>query len=151
MARPLYTTAEDFWALVLRRGPDECWEWSRPPTKQGYSGLNWSGKVWFAHRLAWFLTHPEWDGTDMVCHRCDNRRCCNPTHLFLGTHKDNMADRNAKRRQMHGEGHYRAILTAQEVAEIRVSPHSSRAAARIYGVSQSTIMAIRRGRNWKHL
>ncbi|WP_225783601.1 HNH endonuclease [Xenophilus sp. Marseille-Q4582] len=54
-----------------------------------------------------------------VCHRCDNPACCNPSHLFVATHKQNNDDKVAKRRQAAGEKHGGAKLTAAAVSEIR--------------------------------
>jgi len=74
-----------------------CHIWHGPSVNGGYGHLRYHGQKWLAHRLAWTLKHgPIPDGM-ILCHRCDERRCCNPDHLFLGTRGDNMADLKAKR------------------------------------------------------
>jgi hypothetical protein len=80
---------EVFWSHV-RRGPAEsCWEWQGRIYGDGYG--RFLGYL-ATHRLAYYFT----TGVDpeelLVCHHCDNPPCCNPDHLFLGTHADNMRD-----------------------------------------------------------
>lgn len=91
-----------FWSKVEVRGPDDCWEWTGYRMKFGYGrfplGHRPSRRNVLAHRAVWVLTYggiP--DGLD-VCHDCDNPPCCNTRHLFLGTHRDNMIDRENKGR-----------------------------------------------------
>lgn len=93
--------AERFWSHVVVRGANECWEWTasvRQGRDGGY-GMFWvDGKCWGAHRVSWTLHFgPIPDGL-CVLHRCDNRPCQNPGHLFLGTKKDNNRDKSAKGR-----------------------------------------------------
>lgn len=78
-----------------------CWEW-QGATANGYGRVKVWRKVVSAHRLAFQLANSEVDvkGFD-VCHRCDNRRCCNPEHLFKGTRSDNMQDCKRKGRLNH--------------------------------------------------
>jgi hypothetical protein len=79
-------------------GPDGCWPW------QGYIGTWGYGQMWaeratqLAHRVAWDLAVGPIPAGMSVLHRCDNRPCCNPSHLFLGTHTDNVRDMAAKER-----------------------------------------------------
>jgi hypothetical protein len=84
---------------VERSGPDECWEWTKG-TSMGYGRVYVSElfSPYWTHRLAWEAAFgPVPDGL-CVLHKCDNRRCCNPNHLFLGTRCDNMKDMAAKGR-----------------------------------------------------
>lgn len=82
----------DFWSRVDVRGPDECWPWMNAKTPNGYGTVYFGGRMVGAHRVSWELTHgPIPDGL-FVLHHCDNPPCCNPAHLFTGTHTDNVRD-----------------------------------------------------------
>jgi hypothetical protein len=98
-----------------------------------------------AHRIAWSRVFgPIPDGL-VVCHRCDNPPCVRPDHLFLGTHQDNDADRDAKGRTANGERIGAAKLTDEQVAEIRRlrdAGLSQTSIAARYGVSQSHVSRI---------
>lgn len=88
-----------------------------------------------------------------ACHRCDNPSCVRATHLFEGTHAENMADMRAKgrSRRSDGESNVRAKLTAEDVAKIRerLSSGASRREIGVeFGVSTSTIYDIYNGRSW---
>ena len=101
-SRPRAPLDERFWAKVDRASSDACWPWLATHGRFGYGEFKVggrSGRSVKAHRVAWELTHgPISDGL-FVLHRCDNPPCCNPGHLFLGTHADNMRDMAQKGRQ----------------------------------------------------
>lgn len=81
-----------FWTRVNRGADDQCWEWFGANTGR-YGILHVEGVKHVAHRVAWAIAHGGWPTTDLcVCHRCDNPRCVNPSHLFLGSASDNMRD-----------------------------------------------------------
>ena len=152
---PLNLTFEDrFNAKVDRSGgPDACWPWT------GYMGSSGYGAVYVdqhevkAHRVAYLLAFND-PGEMYVCHHCDVRLCCNPAHLFLGTHADNMADMRAKGRGPKGSRIPTAVLTPPDVLEIRAGFYrgdSDRSLAERFGVSPGTIWAIRTGKTWKHI
>lgn len=91
-----------------------------------------------------------------VCHSCDNRRCVNPDHLWLGTQADNLSDMRAKGRdnygvRVHSEAHPLAKLVAAQAIAIRTDPRPARAIASEYGVSKSVVLSIKSGRHWRHV
>lgn len=130
-------------------GPDKCWPWMGARSDKGY-GIRYEGKQRiFAHRHALASQGIDICGK-VVMHSCDNPPCCNPAHLSVGTIADNNADMVAKGRQRgpQGERHPHAKLTASQIDEIRASPELSPTLARRFGVANSTIYMVRKGRTW---
>lgn len=145
---------QKFWAKVSR-GP-KCWEYTGALHAEGYGWVNRGGKGTRAHRWAWQLRRgPIPDGL-WVLHKCDNRKCVRLSHLFLGTHKDNMADmaRKGRQRSPFGEAHKSSKLSAREVMEIRAAykkntPGSGlRVLGMKFGVTPQNIRSIVTGRTW---
>ncbi|WP_371432910.1 HNH endonuclease [Novosphingobium sp.] len=114
------TEKERFFGKVEKT--DGCWLWMGATNKWGYGNFhNAASRTELAHRASWRLTYGEDAGELRVCHHCDNPQCVNPTHLFLGSDADNVADQVAKGRQprSRGERNGRAKLTDAQVAELR--------------------------------
>jgi hypothetical protein len=134
-----------------------CWLWPRAVSKQGYGVLRIgkaAGKLWTLHRLAWTVWKGPIPKGISVLHRCDVRRCFNPDHLFLGTQQDNNKDRDSKGRVCHGEKHANAVLTAEQVLEIRRRHKEGERKGDlgdVFGISRQGIHDVVMHRNWKHL
>ena len=91
-------TIEQRIAHRTRRDPlSGCWIWQGSTQRQGYGTVGYGDRTWLAHRLAWTEQHGPIPAGKILCHRCDERRCVNPDHLFLGDWRLNMADLKAKR------------------------------------------------------
>ena len=162
------------------RGPEECWPWKGARNKRGY-GVLFLGqelRMVLAHRAAFaaaacieaFRKEKRWDANAMVVlHRCDNPPCCNPRHLFIGTHLDNVKDKvnkgrtprgdqsSARRyrdRLPHGERHWKTTLTERQVKLIRLLHASGRTQASLgneFGVSFRTVNQIVNRKRWGHV
>jgi hypothetical protein len=129
-----------------------CHEWQGHVAKKtGYGQtMGDDQKVIYAHRAAWLLAQSD-PGESFVLHKCDNRRCVNPEHLFLGTFQDNMTDMKNKGRAAWGTKQPHAKLTAEKVKEIRASKLGTVALARHYGMAPSSISLIKTGKNWARI
>jgi len=129
-----------------------CWNWNKTITWKGY-GLTFYKKQIHAHRLSYILFRGEIPHGKFVCHKCDNRKCVNPDHLFIGTAKENSLDAVAKGRIVSGDSHYNSKLTSDQVVQIKsmLGDSSQSEIARIFNVNQTTIWMIANGRNWRNV
>lgn len=148
-----------FWAKVDKNGAGGCWVWTASQKERGYGQYFIKGKMHRAHRLAWTLCGKELPARPLeLAHRCDNRLCVNPEHLFVATHEENMADCYAKGRQAKGAKIHFATLTEEQVRYIKAnyiktSPRKGNGSqiARHLGINPGTVHAIGSGRSWKHI
>lgn len=124
--------------------PLGCWEIGAGDRHHRYTRIRTPGRRVRGHRLAWEVAYGPIPPGLGVLHRCDNPKCVNPEHLFLGTQKDNVHDAIAK-----GRFRYGPKLTAEQVAEIRRSPETHGEAGKRYGVSKETVRDVRRYRTWR--
>lgn len=156
------TLKERFYSKVDNSsGPDSCWPWMASCVSGGYGQLgSTKGKANFlAHRLAWEFANGSIPEGMQVLHKCDNRKCCNPNHLFLGTQKENMHDMISKgrkvcrtREESVGEASPQAKLTWEIVRAIRKEYEALKSRqvdlARKYGISQPQISTILIKKSW---
>lgn len=144
------TVEERFWPKVMRKDAVSCWEWSGG--YRGDYGMFWlNGQNRGSHCVAYALTHGEIPEGMVVRHECDNRACCNPAHLVLGTPQDNSNDMVERGRVRRGEAVKNAKLTEDMVRDIKDAEGSQRAIAKAFGVSQGTVWQIKQGNYWKHV
>ena len=137
----------------LREDPEtHCLNWTKSIRPDGYGQFRMPGTTMKANRAAWTLFRGPITPSECVLHKCDNRACCNPDHLFLGDRPTNSADMVAKGRSARGERHHWAKLKSEQVTAIR-SEHaaggiSMRGLGRKYGVTHENIRAILYNRTW---
>lgn len=172
------TLAERLWSKVDKSG--ECWEWQGSVSPNGYGHIGFEKKNLSVHRLVYRLTYGEIPKGMLVCHRCDNRRCVRPDHLFLGTQSDNIRDMYAKGRGIkpsaflpetrarglrngahtkpdrvcRGERHGNAKLTEDAVRDIRARYAAGELLtplAREYGVTRQLIQWVVLRKGWRHI
>jgi hypothetical protein len=144
-----------------------CILWTGRTSINGYGYIRYPSRHYqrkgtFAHRVAYRLAYGDFNEELLVCHKCDihypvgdrtYRRCCNPEHLFLGTHQDNMADMTSKDRAAKGSRSPKSKLTLENVRQARVAHATGRRCcdlAREYGVNWTTMDMALKGLTWKH-
>ncbi len=156
------TLQERFEARILPEPNSGCWLWDGAvdTTGHGYGTLGFhkpSGK-WGtekAHRVSWMVYRGEIPEGLWVLHRCDNRVCVNPDHLFLGTRSDNMQDCSKKGRCKNifprGGRHFKAKITEEDVRAIRTTDARIGDIAARYGMTKRNVYDIRSGATWRHV
>lgn len=139
-----------------------CWLWQGPLNNKGYAQMLIAGERTLGSRFSWARFVGPVPAGMCVCHKCDTPQCVNPDHLFIGTHADNMADRQRKGRQSRGAAHVAAgaggllgsangnsRLTERQVLEIREDQRPQRRIAAAHNVSQTTVWSIKSNRTWR--
>lgn len=144
-----------FWKYVTKS--DGCWLWTGH-VSNGYGRLShYDGDRWvsiFAHRFSFELHFGIAPASLLVCHRCDNRLCVNPEHLFLGPPAANSRDMTAKGRQAKGERIATVKLSEEQVKEMRGLRRGGlklRELSDQFGVSVTNVSDICQGLIWKHV
>lgn len=146
-----------FWSKVDRsEDQSACWNWTGGKDKDGYGFFYIFGQTVIASRFIYELLNGPIPKGMIVCHHCDNPSCCNPNHLFIGTHSDNALDAYHKgRRSAVGHNNGRSILTENDVQIIRLSIESGKATsnqiAKQYNISQLQVDRIVHRKRWQHI
>jgi hypothetical protein len=133
---------------------NHCWNCvshAKPKNRGKYPVLSRGGKFYRMSRYIFEIENGYIDKDKFVMHICDNPECINPSHLKLGTPKENTADMIQKKRKPVGEKVSAAKLTEKQVIKIFNDKRSYNTIAKEYGVSKKAIINIRHGRSWKHL
>jgi hypothetical protein len=143
---------ERFWSKVNVGGENECWLWKDRPNADGYGTISIGGRdnqsKLFAHRVAKTLaTGEEIPPGKILIHGCDNPPCCNPEHLHVATHQENMDDMVQKKRSAVNFSN--AKVNWDIVDDIRSSNLTNSDLSQKHKVSESTIYAIKTNRSWK--
>lgn len=145
---------ERLWPRVEKT--DYCWNWTGGVDTAGYGLISFNGRVQKTHRVTYQICKGTIPNDLCVLHRCDNRRCVRPGHLFLGTHLANYQDSVTKGRRVHPHGTAtgRAALTDETVRDMRQLHRDGANFTQIgkrFGVHKSTARMAVTGRSWKHV
>lgn len=156
------STISRFWAKVTKRQPEQCWPWKGGLGNKGYGKIKLEGTRIDvqSHVMAFELAHGSLPDGKIVCHTCDWPPCCNPGHLWAGTHPENHADMMKKGRNRSGahkrpgELNPKSKMTDEQVREVKRRISLGENNTQIAGslsVHHSTISQIRVGKTWKHI
>jgi predicted XRE-type DNA-binding protein len=153
---PLVTNKlNSVWGYIDKREQNECWEWTKS-LSSGYGRMRVGGRKMLAHRIVYELMNGSIPKHTLILHKCDNRKCCNPDHLFIGSHQDNMDDKMNKHRcnSPFGEEHGRSKLKKDDISEIKrlylETNVSQRKLSTIFGVTQANIWYIINNKSWRN-
>ncbi len=145
-----------FWSKVNIADLFSCWEWTAHKNHLGYGQFRFGCNMVLSHRLSWELAYGKIPNNLQINHKCHNPSCVNPSHLYAGTHQDNMNDMINANRQKHpiGENNGKSILTefqAIEIIKLLKTNMKQTEIAKKLSVSKYCVWDIRRGKNWKYL
>lgn len=141
---------KSFWSKVDVRGLDDCWNWTAALSQRGRPVFSPQvcrklGISYLAYRISWILSNGVIPWGKNVLHSCDNPRCCNPRHLWLGTSRDNTQDMFNKGRSGKSK------LSPDQVLKIREDPRPRRIIAKENGVTLNMIQKIKSRHSWSQL
>lgn len=148
---PKPLTAAQFWDRVAAPDRRGCRAWLGARSSTGYGNIRWQQRQRGTHAVAWELAYGPIPEGHLLRHKCDNRICCEPTHLLTGTHDDNMHDGVSRDRWLWGEEHPNSKLTVEDVRAARTrhaAGTSIRQLAREHGVDRKTMHYAVSGRTW---
>lgn len=143
-----------FWKRVNKSGPNGCWIWTGARNSLGYGAIMIKRKHWLSHRISYALLCGSPDPKLMLCHHCDNKACVNPSHMFLGTSKDNLADAAKKGRTARGQRHSMHKLNENEVLNIRELSSCGKSAidiSKLFNISYTHAWSITKRKVWRWL
>jgi len=127
-----------------------CWEWKASVFNSGYGRFSPTrDKSVLAHRWSYSNFIGEIPEKSFVCHSCDNKKCVNPKHLFIGSPKTNMQDKVIKNRQAKGEQIRKLKLNKEQAKEILLSNSTITELAKEYNVSYGVVWGIKRNKSYK--
>jgi hypothetical protein len=148
----LIRISEDLTSFVERT--DYCWNWTGTINKFGYGIITHKYYLYFVHRLAYVKHFGSVPENMFVLHKCDNRKCINPEHLFIGTNRDNVDDMLNKERQPRGETKHNSILLERDILLIRKMKQEGETLkdiSKYFNVSEGAIYDVIARRTWKHI
>ncbi len=139
---------EKFHSKVAKCGLNDCWPFVGAKCSGGYGWVSFEYNLVATHRLAYHLANPEWmlDGIDWVLHKCDNRICCNPNHLFLGDRQGNMDDMKSKGRARKKKGARLTEIDIKEIFILRDRGLSLQEIGKCKGINTNHVSGILNGR-----
>ena len=145
---------ERFWKSVDIKTESECWNWTAS-LREGYGAFRLRGKLFSAHRVAYVIKNGNPDPQLVIAHKCDNRKCCNPSHLEAITFAQNNRDQWRINPQiLRGESKSNAVLSndlVKQVIALRGEGFGVKLIAAKLDISFHCIRDVIRGRSWKHI
>jgi len=148
-------TIYNIWNRIDVRNEDDCWNWMRCKDKKGYGIIGLNNKSCRVNRFIYKEIYGSIPEGLLVCHKCNNPSCCNPNHLYVGTHADNMKQMVDDGRSGKGENNGYVKLTGRDILKIRylfsTGEYSQRELGEMFGVVQVNISRIVNNKIWKHI